>query len=93
VRKAGKLPGPTLREHYDLEYAKATLEVQRDAFEPGAPVLIVDDVLATGGTALAAARLVETAGAEVLGWSFLMEIAALRGRARLGERAHTLVVV
>jgi adenine phosphoribosyltransferase len=93
VRKAGKLPGPTLRESYDLEYAKATLEVQRDAFEPGAPVLIVDDVLATGGTALAASRLVEMAGAEVAGWSFLLEIAGLGGRGRLGGRAHALVTV
>ncbi|MEA3200439.1 MAG: adenine phosphoribosyltransferase [Thermoplasmata archaeon] len=91
VRKAGKLPGVTLREAYDLEYAKATLEVQADAFRPGERVLVVDDVLATGGTALAAARLVEKAGARVVGWSFLLEIDGLPGRARLGERARALV--
>ncbi len=90
VRKAGKLPGPTLREDYALEYAKATVEVQRDAFAPGARVLVVDDVLATGGTALAAARLVEAAGAQVAGWSFLLEIGALRGRAKLGPQAHVV---
>lgn len=93
IRKAGKLPGPTLREDYALEYAKATVEIQRDAFAPGARVLIVDDVLATGGTALAAAKLVKDAGAQVAGWSFLLEIAALGARERLGPKARVLVAV
>lgn len=93
VRKAGKLPGATLREDYALEYAKATLEIQADAFAPGQRVLVVDDVLATGGTAAAAARLVARAGAQPIGWSFLLEIAGLPGRARLGDRARALVAV
>ena len=93
VRKVGKLPGETLREDYDLEYGKATLEVQRAAFRPGERVLVVDDVIATAGTAQAAARLVERAGAKVAGHSFLLEIAVLRGLARLGPAARALASV
>jgi len=83
VRKAGKLPAPAYAESYDLEYGSATLEVHRDAFAPGDRVLIVDDVLATGGTAAATRVLVERAGATVAGLSVLIELAALRGRDRL----------
>jgi adenine phosphoribosyltransferase len=93
VRKAGKLPGATLREDCDLEYGKATLEVQRDAIRPGERVLVVDDVVATAGTALASARLVERAGATVAGYSFLLGIAALRGLERLGPSARALLSV
>jgi adenine phosphoribosyltransferase len=92
VRKQGKLPGATYAQSYDLEYGTATIEVHTDAFAPGERVLIVDDVLATGGTALAAAALVHKAGAEVAGVSVLLELAALDGRARLsGLPVRTLL--
>jgi adenine phosphoribosyltransferase len=80
VRKAGKLPLATHEEEYDLEYGTNVLQVHQDAFEPGDRVLIVDDVLATGGTAAAAARLVATAGADVVGLSVLLELEFLGGR-------------
>ncbi|MDQ1677229.1 MAG: adenine phosphoribosyltransferase [Actinomycetota bacterium] len=86
IRKAGKLPGETLTVDYALEYGNATLEVHTDAFTPGARVLLVDDVLATGGTAAAAADLVERAGASVVGLSVLMELAGLGGRDALAGR-------
>ena len=94
VRKSGKLPSATYAETYDLEYGTATIEVHRDAFEPGDRVLIVDDVLATGGTAEAAASLVRRAGAEVRGLSVLMELTFLKGRDRFVDLPiHSLVVV
>jgi adenine phosphoribosyltransferase len=94
VRKKGKLPSSTLEETYDLEYGTATIEVHRDAFQPGERVLIVDDVLATGGTARATASLVERAGAEVVGLTVLMELSFLNGRAKLAELdVHSLVTV
>jgi adenine phosphoribosyltransferase len=83
VRKQGKLPAPTYAESYELEYGTATIEVHKDAFTPGERVLIVDDVLATGGTAQAAAVLVRRAGAELVGVSVLLELVALNGRAKL----------
>jgi adenine phosphoribosyltransferase len=83
VRKQGKLPAATYAESYELEYGTATIEVHTDAFEPGQRVLIVDDVLATGGTARAAAALVRRSGAEVAGISVLLELAALNGRVKL----------
>jgi adenine phosphoribosyltransferase len=86
LRKPGKLPGVTLRESYALEYGEAALEMHEDAIPRGAKVLVMDDVLATGGTAHAAAGLLERAGAEVVGMLFLMELAALEGRATLGPR-------
>ena len=91
VRKLGKLPGATLREEYALEYGRATLELQADALRPGERALVVDDVLATGGTALAAAKLVERAGGRVEGFSFLLEIAALGGAKRLPLAPRVLV--
>ena len=84
VRKPGKLPGPTHETSYDLEYGSNVLQVHRDALEPGDRVLVVDDVLATGGTAAAAVRLVEQAGGDVVGLSVLLELAFLGGRATLG---------
>jgi adenine phosphoribosyltransferase len=81
VRKPGKLPLATHEEAYDLEYGTNVLQVHQDAFEPGDRVLIVDDVLATGGTAAAGARLVVAAGAEVVGLSVLLELGFLQGRA------------
>ena len=80
VRKQGKLPSATFAQEYDLEYGSATLEVHQDAFQPGERVLIVDDVLATGGTANATATLVRQAGAEVVGIAVLMELSFLKGR-------------
>jgi adenine phosphoribosyltransferase len=86
VRKAGKLPWAVAREEYELEYGTDKLEIHRDAIHPDEKVLIVDDVLATGGTAAATARLVETLGGQVVGLGFMLEIADLGGRARVGER-------
>lgn len=83
VRKKGKLPGETVEASYDLEYGSATLEVTADAFLVGAKVLVVDDVLATGGTAAATVDLVRRCGGEVVGVSVLMELDFLRGRAAL----------
>lgn len=85
VRKAGKLPATTYAESYQLEYGLATIEVHRDAFTPGDRVLIVDDVLATGGTAAATRLLVERAGAVAIGLSVLIELAGLGGRAKLAD--------
>ena len=85
VRKAGKLPSAAHRQDYQLEYGMATIEVHTDAFDPGDRVLIVDDVLATGGTALATADLVRCSGAEVVGVAVLLELSFLNGRSRLGD--------
>jgi adenine phosphoribosyltransferase len=85
VRKPGKLPWKTVREEYALEYGTDALEIHEDALVPGEPVLVVDDVLATGGTAAATVRLVEKLGARIVGCSFLIELGFLDGRSRLGE--------
>jgi adenine phosphoribosyltransferase len=85
VRKAGKLPAPVHAQSYQLEYGTATIEVHTDAFGPGERVLIVDDVLATGGTAAATAELVRRCGAEVAGISVLLELGFLNGRTRLPD--------
>jgi len=94
VRKQGKLPAASYAQSYDLEYGTATLEVHRDAFSPGERVLIVDDVLATGGTARATAELVRRCGAEVAGIAVLLELGVLPGRSRLeGLDVRSLLVV
>ena len=94
VRKAGKLPGPTLVGSYALEYGTASIEVQIGAFRPGERVVVLDDVLATGGTAEASCELVERAGAEVVEVAVLMELGFLAGRDRLaGRTVHSLVTV
>jgi adenine phosphoribosyltransferase len=85
VRKQGKLPGDVHAESYDLEYGTATLEVQVGAVAAGHRVLLVDDVLATGGTASASASLLRAAGADVVAFAVLLELPALAGRARLGD--------
>ena len=87
VRKAGKLPGETVGLDYALEYGTARIEVHADALTPGASVLVVDDVLATGGTAAAACTLLETCGAQVPGVEVLVELEALDGRRALAGRA------
>lgn len=84
VRKPGKLPAEKIRETYDLEYGSDSLEMHRDAVQPGEHVLIVDDVIATGGTAAATARLVEAAGGTVSGFGFIIELTFLNGRDQLG---------
>jgi adenine phosphoribosyltransferase len=93
VRKSGKLPTETLEEKYDLEYGTASIEVHQDAFRSGDRVLIVDDVLATGGTAAATVELVQRAGGDVIGLSVLLELVALGGRARLEQREIPLHAV
>ncbi|HMO52741.1 MAG TPA: adenine phosphoribosyltransferase [Kiritimatiellia bacterium] len=83
IRKKGKLPYKTIEESYALEYGSATLEVHEDAFEKGERVVVLDDLLATGGTALASAKLIERLGANVAEFLFLVELAFLDGRKRL----------
>jgi len=94
VRKQGKLPSATFAQEYDLEYGSAVLEVHQDAFQPGMRVLIVDDVLATGGTARATASLIQRAGAQVVGVAVLMELSFLKGREAIGDlEVRSLLVV
>ncbi|MEE2635856.1 MAG: adenine phosphoribosyltransferase [Acidobacteriota bacterium] len=85
VRKPGKLPADTLQQSYQLEYGSDVLEIHTDAIDTGQRVLIVDDLLATGGTARAARDLVQKAGGEVVGLAFLVELVFLNGRDQLGE--------
>ena len=92
VRKPGKLPWVTIREAYALEYGEATLELHIDAVGPGERVLVVDDVLASGGTAEAVGRLVARQGAELVSYSFLVELGFLNGARRLGaKKVHSLI--
>ncbi len=91
VRKAGKLPWAVVREDYSLEYGSDKLEIHRDAIHPGERILVIDDVLATGGTAAATVRLVEALGGVVVGIGVLIELEELHGRARLeGHLVETL---
>jgi adenine phosphoribosyltransferase len=92
VRKAGKLPGPTAVEHYELEYGHASVEIHPFTVPDGARVLVIDDVLATGGTAAATVSLLEQCGASVVGLSFLVELEALAGRERLGGHPIDVLV-
>jgi adenine phosphoribosyltransferase len=84
VRKPGKLPAATARKEYELEYGKNTLEIHRDAVEPGQRVVIVDDLLATGGTACATVELAKSLGANIAGLGFVVELDFLKGREKLG---------
>jgi adenine phosphoribosyltransferase len=98
VRKAGKLPGEVFAVTYQLEYGEAVLEIHRDSFQPGDRVLIVDDVLATGGTAAASLQAIGECGAETVGVAVLIELGFLGGRARLAAESpklpvHTLLSV
>ena len=83
IRKKGKLPCETVSREYDLEYGSAEIEMHRDSIKPGQKVVLVDDLIATGGTIQAAAELVESLGGEVVKIIFLMELAGLKGRERL----------
>jgi adenine phosphoribosyltransferase len=92
IRKPGKLPSKTHREDYALEYGTDCLEIHCDAFEPGQKVLLIDDVLATGGTAKAAAGLIRRIGGDLVGLSFLIELSFLNGRAKLtGVQVHSVL--
>jgi adenine phosphoribosyltransferase len=92
VRKPGKLPADTISHEYDLEYGRDRLEMHKGVLRPGARVLVVDDVLATGGTAAACMRLVEAAGGTVAGAAFLVEIEPLGGRGRLAPHRTECVL-
>ena len=92
VRKAGKLPCEVIRQEYALEYGTATVEMHRDALQPGQRVVLIDDLLATGGTMKAAAQLVERLGGEVVKMLFLLELKGLDGRAKLAEYTVDTVV-
>ncbi len=93
IRKKGKLPGQTISQAYTLEYGEAVVEVHDDALEPGETVLLVDDLLATGGTAEAGIKLVERLGAKIIGCAFVVDLPDLGGRKKLeamGMEIHTL---
>ena len=93
VRKKGKLPRETVSQKYDLEYGQAEIEIHKDAIRPGQKVVIVDDLMATGGSAEAAAKLVEKLGGEVVRMVFVMELAGLEGRKKLeGYDVESLIV-
>lgn len=91
VRKAGKLPGETISSSYDLEYGSAVIEMHKNSIKAGSRVLIHDDLLATGGTAAAAARLVESQGGEIEGFQFLVELKFLEGRKKLESFSKKIV--
>lgn len=93
IRKKGKLPGATISEEYTLEYGEAIMEVHDDALKPGEKVLVVDDLLATGGTAEAGIKLIERLGAEIIGCAVVIDLPELGGRAKLealGMEVHAL---
>lgn len=92
VRKPGKLPGAKQTESYALEYGTNSLEIHDDALEPGMRVLVVDDLLATGGTAAATGRLLDKLDAHIVGFAFLIELAALQGRNALQGRDITAFI-
>jgi adenine phosphoribosyltransferase len=94
VRKPGKLPAATHQVEYELEYGRDALEIHRDALAPGDRVVIMDDLLATGGTTAAAVELVQGLGAEVIGIAFLVELDFLNGRERIADHPiHSLIHV
>jgi adenine phosphoribosyltransferase len=93
VRKPGKLPAETIAHEYELEYGRDRLEMHANVLRPGSRVLVVDDVLATGGTAVACMRLIEAGGGEVVGAAFLVEIEPLGGRERLAPHRVESVLV
>jgi adenine phosphoribosyltransferase len=92
IRKEGRLPSARISESYNLEYGEAVVEMHADAIQPGQRVLIVDDLLATGGTAGAAAALVERLGGDIAGFAFLIELSALGGSTALGGRPYTALL-
>lgn len=92
IRKPGKLPAETVVEEYELEYGKDSIEIHADAIKKGERVLLIDDLLATGGTAAASARLVKKLGGDIVGYSFLVELTELKGRELLKDyEVHSLI--
>ena len=91
VRKKGKLPGATIAYEYDLEYGSDVVEIQADAIRPGQRVVVLDDLLATGGTMAAAISLLQKVGAEVLATAFMVELTGLKGAEKLGVKHHSLM--
>ena len=91
IRKAGKLPGPTHGVDYDLEYGKDRVEVHHDAIPEGSRVLLVDDLIATGGTIEGSAKLVKKVGGVIVGYAFVIELTDLKGRERLQEPVFSLI--
>lgn len=92
LRKSGKLPGPVAKQSYELEYGSAQIEIHKDIYRTGSTALIVDDVLATGGTAVAAIKLCEKIGLQVSGLAFLLEIPELGGRSQINEHFPRLQI-
>lgn len=90
VRKAGKLPGSTIKESYDIEYGNAVMELQSDSIQKNENILIADDLIATGGTAVAAAKLVENLGGRVVGFAFIVELSSLGGGKLLREKGYSV---
>ncbi len=88
IRKVGKLPGKTIKRMYEIEYGDATMEIQQDALRPGQRVVIADDLIATGGTALAAAELVEQLGGQVAFFAFVIDLVHLAGSQKLKEKGY-----
>ena len=93
VRKEGKLPSETISYSYGLEYGTSTVEIHKDAIKPGDKILVVDDLLATGGTAKAIQSIVESLGGKTIGYLFLIELEGLKGREKLAEQAHPISII
>ncbi|OWY00952.1 MULTISPECIES: adenine phosphoribosyltransferase [Thioclava] len=93
IRKKGKLPGQTISQAYQLEYGEAVMEMHEDAIKPGEKVLVVDDLLATGGTAQAGIQLIERVGGEIVGLSFIVDLPELGGRKLLEDRGMNVSVL
>jgi len=94
VRKPGKLPSETISESYELEYGTDSVEMHKDAIKKGDKVIIHDDLIATGGTALAAAKLVKKLGGEIIGYSFIIELSFLNGRDKLNhDRIESILIM
>ena len=91
VRKAGKLPGRTVKKSYDIEYGSAVMELQQDAIDKGNNILIADDLIATGGTAVAAAQMIKELGGKVAGFAFIIELSDLKGADRLRKMGYNVV--
>ena len=90
IRKAGKLPGRTLKKSYDIEYGTAIMELQQDAIDKGSSILIADDLIATGGTAVAAAQMIKELGGKVAGFAFIIELSDLKGADRLRKMGYNV---
>ncbi len=90
IRKAGKLPGKTLKKAYNIEYGSAVMELQQDAIDRGKNILIADDLIATGGTAVAAAQLINEIGGNIVGFAFIIELSDLKGAERLRKMGYNV---